>query len=88
MLELQEDLDQTEHARAGFQVPDIRLDRTQRATMLDAQAAVPELLGSVGQRESPYFDGVAKRRPGSMRLDVGNRPRIDGRRAQAAKDRF
>ena len=65
MLHAQDHLNQAGHPSSGFQMTDVRFDRTK-----DAAASVrPRLPDDFAQ--GFHLDGVADLRAGAVRLDIG-----------------
>ena len=79
VLERQDDLDQTRDARGRFQVPDVRLHRS------DQQRPAGVAPGAEYRTGGLDLDRVAQRGAGAVRLQVVRRRRPRDRRAPAPR---
>ncbi len=82
MLEAQHGLQQAGHAGGRFEVADVGLHRT------DQQRTIGRALARHDVDQRTRLDRIADRRAGAVRLEIGERPRIDaGARIHAAQQR-
>lgn len=80
VLQAQHGLQQPGHARGGFQVADVGLDRA------DQERLVGRTSGRHHLDQRARLDRVAHRRAGAVRLEIGHLPRVDaGARVDAAQ---
>src|SRR6516164_6678222 len=80
MLHLQDHLDYGGDARGGFQMTDVRFDRTNRTEAISGPVQTQRLLQPV------YFNGITKRCACTMTFNISYGMRVNARLLQSLHD--